>query len=167
MGKGWQGYHIQHRYAFLPILSKGADNRSTCVEPCHELSSSSCPSFLAIVQTDLASTLVCSILVADITLLTNQHHPCQGPQKKSTPAIAPSTASNSSKILVNFMQKAVLTWQAKANHCAPLDDDDVAPQSQSTTLPAEDPTVTEPEVCSLPFLPIHLLTLANCLGFRG
>ena len=38
------------------------------------------------------------------------------------------------------------TRQAKADCCAPLDDDDMAPQSQPMTPPAEDPTPTEQEV---------------------
>ncbi|KAN0139592.1 hypothetical protein V8E53_002621 [Lactarius tabidus] len=119
-----KGVKAKHKQA------KGGKDIASNTEPCHELSSSPCPLFLAIVQTDMASTL--------------------GPQKKSTPAIAPSTASTSSKIPVNIVQKAMSTWQAKANCHAPLDDDDVAPHSQSTTPPAEDPTVTEPEVVTNP-----------------
>ena len=40
----------------------------------------------------------------------------------------------------------MLTQQAKADCHAPLDDDDMAPQSQLMMPPAEDPTATEKEV---------------------
>ena len=57
----------------------------------------------------------------------------------------PSATSPSSKTTAKVTQ--TLTQQAKADCRTPLDDDDVAPQSQPTTLPAEDPTATEQEVC--------------------
>ena len=57
----------------------------------------------------------------------------------------PSATSPSSKTTAKVTQTS--TQQAKADHCTPLDDDDVAPQSQPMTLPAEDPTATEQEVC--------------------
>ena len=56
----------------------------------------------------------------------------------------PSAVSPSSKTTAKVTRMS--TQQAKADCRAPLDDDDVAPQSQPTMLPAEDPTATEQEV---------------------
>ena len=65
-------------------------------------------------------------------------------QNKSASAVEPSAASPSSKTTAKVTQ--MLTRQAKADCHAPLDDDDMAPQSQPMTPPAEDPTATEKEV---------------------